>query len=540
MSLLVTRDVAVPMRDGVTLRADVYRPSEGRHPVLLQRTPYGKQSSPGTWPILDPLRAADDGYVVVIQDVRGRFASEGEFEPFVDEALDGHDSVEWAAAQSWSTGDVGLYGSSYMSATQLQAARERPPHLRALAPFEASSDLGEGRSYRGGAFELGALLTIALQALGPGTIRRAAAAGNGLGLSVKDALRGLDRLPELARAGVAGLAEIDVVRKAAPYVLQWAAASDPDGELWRRLRLTDAYAGMPYPMLHLTSWYDQFHVGTLANFEGMVAAGGDAAAEQRLIVGPWNHYVPRGSTMGVLRVGETYFGASALIDMDRLQLAWFDRHLKGKGTGWPFRKPVRLFVMGRNAWRDEDAWPLARARTRELHLGEGTLSWEPAAAGAEAEFVHDGADPVPTRGGAHLVLDALCPQGPVDQAGVQARDDVLVYSGAPLDADLEVTGWVEAALWVDADAQVADFAVVLSDVAQDGRCLNVCDGYARVAGGGGEVTVRLGATAHVFLAGHALRVHVAGSCFPRHASNEGRIRQSVRAPSHLRLPIVEG
>jgi putative CocE/NonD family hydrolase len=378
-------------------------------------------------------------------------------------------------------------------------------------------------------------MTIALQALGPGTIARAASNGHPLSIGAKDALRALDRLPELARGGVEGLADIDVVREAAPYVLQWAAASDRDDELWRTLRLDDeAYAVMPYPMLHVTSWYDQFHVGTLANYEGMVAAG---APEQRLLVGPWNHYLPRGTMLGVLRVGESYFGASALVEMDRLQLSWFDRHLKGEGSGWPFPKPVRLFVMGRNAWRNEDAWPLARAMQRELHLGGGTVGWEDAY--GEATFTHDGDDPVPTAGGAHLVFDAVCPQGPVDQRAVQARDDVVVYEGRPLAGDLEVTGWVEAVLTVDFDAPAADFSVTLSDAHPDGRCVGVCDGYARVRAPG-EITVRLGATSHVFLAGHALRVHIAGASFPRHASNPGRIAQTVRSPSYLRLPVVEG
>jgi predicted acyl esterase len=408
-----------------------------------------------------------------------------------------------------------------MAATQLQAARTLPPHLKVAAPMEASADLGEGRSYRGGAFELGALMTIALQALGPGTIARGG--GNGFSISAKDALRALDRLPELARGGVEGLADIAVVREAAPYVLEWAAASDPDDELWKRLRIdAETYAAMPYPMLHVTSWYDQFHVGTLANYEGMTAGGGP---EQRLLVGPWNHYLPRGTMLGVLRVGDCYFGASALVEMDRLQLSWFDRHLKGEGSGWPFPKPVRLFVMGRNAWRNEDAWPLERAVTRELPLDAGT-------------FTHDGADPVPTVGGAHLVFDAVCPQGPLDQRAVQARADVLVFDHEPLAADLEVTGWVDAVLTVGFDAPAADFSVTLSDVHPDGRCLSVCDGYARVHTPG-EVEVRLGATSHVFLAGHALRVHVAGASFPRHAANPGRIAQTLGSPSYLRLPVVE-
>src|SRR3954451_13260683 len=352
----IERDLAVPMRDGVVLRADVFRPATGRAPVLLQRTPYGRESRLGTLTSLDPVTAAMDGYAVVMQDVRGRFASEGEFRPFAQEAEDGSDTVEWAAGQSWSTGAVGMFGGSYMGATQWQAAVTGPEHLRAIAPIQASSDYFEGRSYRGGAFELGALLGIGLNALAQGSIARADPEGRRR-RELWTASRAL--LDDLARTGAElplGRLRDSVLGEIAPFFFEWLEHGTAD-DYWKAMSVEGRYADVATPALHVSSWWDQFLVGTLRNYEGMRRDAPAAAAdEQYLLIGPWNHYPPRTGTLGSARVGELEFGLGAIVNMDRIQLRWFDRHLRREGPP-PFRRRVRLFVMGANVWRDEDDWP---------------------------------------------------------------------------------------------------------------------------------------------------------------------------------------
>jgi putative CocE/NonD family hydrolase len=252
----------------------------------------------------------------------------------------------------------------------------------------------------------------------------------------------------------------------------------------------------------------------------------NAADEQYLLIGPWNHYPPRTGTLGSARVGELDFGLDAIVNMDRIQLRWFDRHLRGDAPP-PFRKRVRLFVMGANVWRDEDDWPVERATATHWFLGGdgraatdgGTLSTDGSVGSRPDVLVGDPARPVPTTGGAHLLLETQYPQGPRDQRAVEARDDVLVYTSPPLDADLEVTGWIEARLWVASDAPSADVVVRLVTVLPDGRAIGLADGIRRLAMDPGgdpvEVVVDLGAISYRFAAGEAIRLDVAGSNFPR-------------------------
>jgi putative CocE/NonD family hydrolase len=355
------------MRDGTVLRADVFRPAAGSWPVLLQRTPYGKQSRLGTLFTLDPVNAAAAGFAVVVQDVRGRFASEGEFRPF-DENTDGFDSVEWCAVQPWSTGRVGMFGASYLAATQWHAAVTAPPHLGAVCPVQASSDYYEGRSYRGGAFEFGALLGIALNALGQGSIARVDP-GGGRRRELWSAAHQM--LADVGRTGrslpLSGLRNT-VAGEIAPFLLEWMEHCDED-DYWRRLSIKSRLADADVPALHISSWFDQYLVGTLANYEGMRAGPSASRDEQRLLIGPWNHYPARTGVMGSARVGDLDFGLGAIINTDLLQLRWFGRYLADDERPLPLmRSRVRLFVMGANVWRDEDEWPLARAVSEVVYL----------------------------------------------------------------------------------------------------------------------------------------------------------------------------
>lgn len=538
-NLLLSRDLAIPMGDGTILRGDLYRPAgDGPWPCLLQRTPYIKDFNPGIWVVLDPLKAVAAGFAVVIQDVRGRGLSDGEFTPFANEAADGADTVEWAAAQPWCDGRVAMYGSSYMAASQWQAAIAAPPSLRALAPFQASCDYHEGRSYRGGAFEVGALLGVALNALGGGIAHRMISEGRLRKTGAREARQAMDDIPTLARQPIEELRRT-VLGEIAPFFFDWAERRDPDHPYWRQLDLRGRHGGVHLPVFHLSSWFDQAHVGTLTNFEAMRRPDHPARDDQYLLMGPWSHRVPRGTTLGQLRVGDQYYGTAAMFDLDALQLRWLRGVLDGDPAPWPFEGRVRYFTTGIDRWRTAEDWPIPGTTARDLHLSGEGLSWTPAAEAHERRFTHDAADPVPTRGGAHMTPEAVCPAGPVDQRTVQERDDVVVWTSAHLPESVEATGWVDVVLSVAHDAPRADYSVVLSDVEPDGRCTNVCDGYLRFDGPAvdpTEVQISLGATSHVFRAGHAIRLHIAGASSPRHdvvgTPREPQVQRILQGPDH--------
>lgn len=557
--LIVQRNVEVPMRDGIVLRADVYRPAgDGTFPTLLQRTPYSKDFNPGLWVVLDPIKAAGAGFAVVVQDVRGRGRSDGDFYPFTAEAADGEDTVAWVREQRWCDGAVAMYGSSYMAAAAWQAAKRSPEGLMALAPFQASSDYFEGRSYRGGAFELGALLGVSLNALGGGIAHRMIKRGELRSSAAREAREAVNDLAPWARTAPIDKLRETVLGDIAPFFFDWAANDDPTAEFWTSLSVETSYPDVAMPVLHLSSWYDQAHVGTLRNFEGMTTRAPESVRDQQfLLMGPWAHRVPRGSTLGQLKIGDLYFGTGAMFDMDNLQLGFFRSALAGEQADWPYDTPVRLFMMGENAWRDYPQWPPAQARTRRLHLvgagavarDGGTLDWEPPVVEVVDSWRHDPGNPVPTLGGAHMTPEAVCPAGPVEQSAVQQREDVLVFTGPELTEDLDVIGWVEAELWVLGGAE-ADYSVTVSDVHPDGRSYNVCDGYLHVPGGTGTadapLRISLGATAQRFSTGHRIRVHIAGSSSPRHpivggadgAPRPQAIRSGGIAASAVLLPVV--
>ncbi|WP_051406451.1 CocE/NonD family hydrolase [Williamsia sp. D3] len=524
--VVIERDVEVPMRDGVILRADVYRPADGHWPVLLKRTPYDKNLPFGTLVDLDPMTAVLEGFAVVIQDVRGRASSDGRHQPF-DERDDGYDTVEWCAVQQWCDGNVGMYGSSYHGATQMAAASTRPPHLRAISPIQASSDYYEGRSYFGGAFELGALLTISLGTTAYGSFRFAdldKAELRRLRGEIGEVLAALPQVVlELPLSERFGRPE-GALSVLTPWFMDWVEKTSPDDPYWESISLERRHHDMDVPSLHVSSWFDQFHVGTLRNYEGIRAGAATdrARGDQYLIVGPWNHYPPRTGGQGSIRVGDVDFGRAAKLNMDGVQLGWFRQRLKGEAGAFRQRKRVKLFVMGRNVWRDEDEWPLARAVETPLYLGatgdSGELLWDQVDQHHATSYEYDPMNPVPTHGGAHLVLDSAVIQGPVVQNAIEERDDVLTFTTDPVSADVEVTGWVNADLRVSSSAVSTDFTVRLCDVHPDGKSVSVCDGIRRVrceAGDAFNVQVGLGATSHVFLKGHRLRIQVSSSNSPR-------------------------
>lgn len=527
--VIIDHNVEAPMRDGTVLRADVYRPEHGPSPTLLMRTPYSKENPIGTIFVLNPVRAAEAGYAVVVQDVRGRFRSDGDFYPFVNESDDGYDSVEWVAAQEWSNGRVGMYGSSYMAAAQWQAAITAPPHLDAICPLQGSSDYYDGRSYRGGAFELGALLSIALYAVGSGALTRVERSERrALWQSMRAALDDL--------AGTARTTPLEALRdepfaRVIPFFFDWLEHEEYD-DYWSALAVEPRHDQVTVPALHISSWFDQFLPGTIGNFLGVRRKGATERARehQYLFLGPWGHYAPRTALNGTARIGGLDLGLGAVVDLDVLQLSWFDWWLKDDPSRWRMKTPVRIFSMGANEWRDEADWPPEGTEARSLYFESGTgpdegrVSWERPSTDEVSRFVYDPADPVPTVGGGHLLLEAGYPQGPHDQRDLAARADVLVFTGEALESPLEVTGPLVARIHADTDAVCTDFTVKLIDVFPDGPALNICDGIRRVRPESGgrrpfEVLVELGSTSHVFAPGHRLQVVVSSSDFPRYDRN---------------------
>jgi putative CocE/NonD family hydrolase len=525
--VIVERDVWIPMRDGVSMQADVWRPAAGgRYPVLLQRTPYNRADSFAVIVNagIEPLRAVADGFVVVISDTRGRFGSQGRFDPFRTEADDGYDTVQWLAGQPYSNGRIGMYGASYYGATQLLAATARPPALLAIAPQVTASDYHDTWTYQGGALQLGFTVFWSL-GLAAAELARRQEAGEALDTEAAE-LQELLADPQRAFRS-RPLADIGVFRTLLPAWQDWLEHPGRD-EFWRAVSIAEHFADLNLPALHVGGWFDLFLRGTLANFAGMSATG----AQQRLIIGPWAHAAYHDA------LGEVDYGgaaAMAALDLTRLQLDWFAAHLAEAPEPQP-APTVSIFVMGDNVWRTEDAFPPTRARTERWYLhpdpgGLGRLDDEPPSADEGfSNFVYDPADPVPTVGGATLLpgfyvgLNA----GQRDQRAVEQRPDVLTFSSAALAEPLELCGPVSVVLHAATDAADTDWTAKLVDVHPDGRALNVCDGIIRGRYRTGteqaelirpfsvtEFSIDLGATSLVLPAGHALRVEISSSNFPR-------------------------
>jgi putative CocE/NonD family hydrolase len=572
--IIVERDVESTMRDGVVLRADVYRPDTAAPlPVLLERTPYGKGVSNPAF----ALMAAERGYAVVVQDTRGRWASEGDGYPFVHEKADGYDSVAWAAAQPWANGKAGMYGGSYVGYTQWAAAVTQPPSLVAIAPRVTFCDARD-IFYVGGAFALGVAASWTLMAGAQMAIQKQGEEGG----EDAETQALMERLIDLADGMAKGetfrhlpLQEMPLIgREGITSFFYDVLTHAPGDAYWEGV--VCAHGRVQVPALHIGGWYDIFTGSTLRDYAGMRANGGSerARAHQRLLIGPWLH----GPMSGL--VGEVDFGVRASADLvlpDEIQLRWFDHWLKGEENGILDEPPIRLFVMGENAWRAEQEWPLARTRYTRYYLhsggaantlhGDGTLSPEVPSDEPVDTYVYDPRDPVPTRGGGLCCWQAALPPGAYDQREVEARPDVLVYSTAPLEHDLEVTGPLEMHLWAATSAPDTDFTAKLVDVGPCGYARNVQDGIVRARyrlspqearpiepGVAYEYTIDLQATSNLFLAGHRIRVEIASSNFPRYDRNPNTghpagidaelwpatqtILHDAAHPSYIVLPVI--
>lgn len=571
----VTRQGDVPMttRDGVTLVADVYRPAgKGPWPVLVRRTPYGKRLNDLAADFNEAHFFASHGYIVAVQDTRGRFSSGGQWYPFIFEAFDGYDTVEWAAALDGSTGKVGTFGQSYGCIIQYQTAAQRPPHLATCIPISGHLLSFENYWYNRGVLELGWMLSYFIN-MAEEVLRSQGR---------DDELAGLNRLKADPSVRFSPLKDevlrhlpiydwVERLGDAAPF-LEDVLYHSVDGPYWWANDLRRQLYNMDVPMLHIGSWYDLATWDTPLFYNGLIeqAMSEHSRRHQALFMGPWAHLLPFNQpTSG--GTGDIDFGPEAAVFLLDMELAWFDHFLKGSGEGLPVPR-VRIFVMGDNTWRNEQEWPLRRTRFTPwyLHsagnavslLGDGVLSTTAPQAESADSYRYDPADPVPT-GGGHFVGG-----GVQDQRPNQERQDVLVYTSEPLEADLELTGPVTATLYAATSAVDTDFMVYLCDVRPDGYAQNLVEGLVRgrfrnsytepepmEPGQVYELHLDLWSTSHVVRAGHRLRVHVTSSDFPRWERNlntgerpfvgtamtvaDQRVLHDREHPSHIVLPVVE-
>lgn len=569
--IVTTRNVMVPARDGIRLAADVYAPGHsgtvtGRFPAIVERTPYNKESGAEAQVQFFVPR----GYVVVRQDVRGRYHSEGKWRPMRDDGADGADLLTWIAKQPWSNGKVGTVGTSYGGATQHALALAGAPNLAAMVPVDAMSNTGYYGIRHHGAFELRWLNWIFTLGNATGTrstptgLRsdpnaEAAATRAALTPEAVPALRELGaNVREYARALPlrAGTTNLQFAPEYEAWLVEAMSHGDNDA-YWRDIGTSVVDNLTRYqdvPVYHVTGWYDSWGM-QVANMN-YVELSKSKKSLQRLIIGPWTH-----GGQGVSFSGIAEFGPAAAINMDELRLRWFDRWLLGKENGVEKEPPVRLFVMGGGdahktpegrlfvggAWRDEREWPLARTTYIPYYLhADGSLSPEMPTPSAATHYSFDPRNPVPTIGGNVSSEGILMPRGAQDQRctpehwlcknalPLSARADVVVFRSAPLEREMEVTGRLVVKLWAGSDAKDTDFTVKLVDVYPPSRDypagvdLNVADGIVRARYRASdkvatlldgtearEYTIETYPTSLVFGRGHRIRVDISSSNFPR-------------------------
>jgi putative CocE/NonD family hydrolase len=560
--VIVEHGAQVKMRDETILRADIYRPKkEGKYPILLERTPYDKTGSNGFG-----LRASGLGYVVIVQDVRGRYTSDGEWYPFKHESSDGYDTIEWAASLPYSDGRVGMFGGSYVGATQMLAAISQPPHLAGICPIVTASNYHDGWTYQGGAFEQW-FNESWTSGLAQDTLNRVVR-------SKTNALNGIWKLP-LTEYPLFELPpnspDQALTHALAPYFVDWLAHPNYD-EYWKNWSIEEHFADIKVPMLTVAAWYDIFQGGSLRNYVGVKMHGGSEEARrgQRLLVTIGGH---AGSAQ---KIGDVDFGPSAPFEEEDVIINWYEHLFKNVANDFSSPEPVRIFVMGANQWRNEMDWPLPRARQLRYFLhsggkansagGDGTLSSSAPHSESSDHYVYDPAKPVPTVGGPLCCDSSHLEPGARNQRQVEARDDVLIYSTPVLDQDFEVTGPVTAELFASSSAVDTDFTAKLVDVWPDGFAQNLTEGIIRARyrdsqerpsalkpGQSYRFTIDLWSTSNLFRKGHRLRLEISSSNFPRFDRNlntggDASSQKMVPAtntlfhdadrPSALILPVV--
>jgi hypothetical protein len=549
-SVVVDENVMVPMRDGVLLATDVYRPdADGRFPVIVTRTPYDKLKKDHKYEFFSRLFASQ-GFVSLVQDVRGKFASGGIYYPYMAEAEDGHDTIEWAGEQEWSNGNVGTFGLSYWGSTQWLSAPYASEHLKAMVPIVTGQNLYERWIYNG-MFRWNDVLFW--------HYGNTSQTERGLeGIDMDEAIR---RLPLIEADDGLG---VDL-----PAFNHWISNPTP-GAYWDQIRVDDKVGQIIAPALIIEGWYDYYLDSALDDFNRMISEGGSEQARgSRILIGPWTHQLE--SEFDDVDSG----GEADFMKQIKTLLDWYGYWLRGDKNGVAENDPIMIFVMGSNEWRSEKQWPLARTSYTKYYLhgggransssGDGTLGVEIPGDEPPDHFVYDPADPVPSVGGTSIYGDAKA--GPRDQSEIEKRQDMLVYSTAPLDEDVEVTGPVRLVLHAASSARDTDFSAKLVDVHPDGKAINIQAGMIRARyresftepsllekGVVYEFDFKVGSTSNVFKKGHRIRLEISSSYFPEYSRNlntgaeigktsemlkaDQTIHHSAEYPSHLLLPII--
>jgi len=559
-------DLRVPMHDGVELATDVYMPaSGGPFPVLVQRTPYDRGNLiPAT--VISAVYLAQRGFAVVLQDCRGRYDSDGEWYPFINEARDGHDAIEWAAKQPWSNGKVGSIGASYLGLTQWQEAQGGSKHYIASVPFVAYSNTFHNWVYTGGAFHLAFNLSWSL------TMATRTNRAHPLWLPGEIHLTSLLwHLPLITSDENAG--------RPIKHWKDWI--NHPTyGDYWRSMQpIEENYERASVSAYNMAGWYDVFLQGGLNNFIGMTTKGKTARARkaQKLIVGPWTH---RLGDYGLnSKTGDIDFGPNVVVDLMNEHTRWLNYQLKGEDDGIGKEPRVRVFVMGANKWRWADDWPIPGTKYTPWYLhsggkansmvGDGTVS--PTAPRNEQadQYDYDPMHPVPTAGGSTCCSEDSLPvtMGPRDQRANEYRSDVLIYTSAPFEKPFEVTGPIKVVLYASSSAKDTDWVAKLVDVSPNGYAMNLAQGILRARyrdswektkllepGKVYKFEIDLWSSSNCFLPGHRLRVDVTSSNFPQFDRNPntghafGQDAEMVVAhqtvyhdrerPSHIVLPVI--
>ncbi len=502
--------VSIPMRDGVHLAADLFLPRQtGRWPAILFRTPYSRKG-----PSSRSYRVfLQRGYAVVIEDVRGRYASQGVFQSIRQEGPDGNDTIDWIAGQPWSNTRVVMAGASYLGMVQWWAATEGNPHLAAIAPMFSGDDEYEDRFYStGGAMQLGHRLLWLSQNMTPPFHVRPLFESYISHLPLRTA--------DIAATGV--------------KVPIWQTALDHPSydAYWKSRSLRERVHQIDVPVLSIGGWFDNYAESDLDMFARLSAA-------HKVVetwIGPWGHNPG-------LKFPTREFGEEAAMPIRSTQAEWFDRWTRRVPEAAEVPSPLlHIFVMGPDVWREEHEWPLTRARNTPFYLssrghantakGDGALERRPSRKSPADVFTYNPKDPVPTTGGAICCDPKILPPGPLEQSGVERRSDVLVYTSPPLAESLEVTGPVRAVLYVSTSANDTDFTVKLVDVYGDGRALGICDGIQRLRyrlslekpafvkrNQPYQISVDAGVTSYVFPSGHRIRLEISSSNFPRFDRN---------------------
>ena len=554
--------VGVPMRDGVILYADIFRPAgEGKYPVLVSRTPYSTERSPSSYK--SGVYFAQRGYVFVYQDVRGRHESEGKWEPFRDDIEDGYDTIEWAAKQPWSTGKVGMQGGSYLGHVQWRAAMASPPHLVTIFPQVASTSLYHDWITLNGGWRLSFNF-------GWGAVRQESRIMQNVGPhNMGDGVERISYDNVLMHTPLNTMQPL--VGRDAQFYKDWLAHPDYD-DYWKKINVEEVFEKIGVPAHTLGGWFDIFSQGTLRGYVGMSKQGKTATARKgsNIIIGPWGHGPSQ-------KTGDLDFGEIALVDSKAVSLRWYDYWLKGMDNGVDKEPPVKFFTMGSNYWRWENEYPVAGTKYTNLYLhsggsansyrGDGTLSWDAPGGNQTADqYTYDPDMPVPSVGGNNCCGTPTL-AGPREQRVVESRNDVLVYTSELIKEPVTIGGPLKMVLYASSDAKDTDFIARLIDVHPDGKAYNMAEGIMRARYREGldkpkllepgqvyKFEIDMVGTSVEFQKGHRIRVQILSSHFPQFDRNPNTgepfgtggavkiahqtIHHSKVRPSHIVLPVL--